>query len=116
MPDDVSCPDLPTPVLINEVVTRKLLDEVLQQRFEEQFQRLSAEIARQIGASEEKRRTERIQEYKGLVEEMRDAVRVRFEVEAKDRLDKHEARITRLEARPAKRVRKPTVRKARRPK
>jgi hypothetical protein len=107
MPDDVSCPN--PPVLIHEVVTRRILAEVLEQQFDDQFVRLSEDVSRQLGANEEKRKLERAQEYRAVLEDMRDVVRAMFDEHLplmQNQISDHEQRLVRLEARPAKRVRK----------
>lgn len=108
MPDEVSCPDP------DEVVTRKILDEVLEQRLEEKFQKYAVLLSQQLA---EENRTNLAQHARVLEENILRGINVLFEEHGfKKRLEDHESRITRLEARPAKQVRKQTTRKLRKPK
>ena len=108
MPNDVSCPD-PDP---NEPVTRQILteefakfrvemdavfaamDAKIEQRFEKQAERLSLEFAQHARAIRDEGR-----------DELRGALEPHDETPAK--IQDHESRLERIEARPAKRVRKP---------
>jgi len=119
MPDNVSCPDP------NEAVTRAILAEELEKesdRTRQEFakyiaashdqlrrelsqelsQELSRDIARQLGAYEEARRLERIQERRVLEDNLLAGMRAILQPVERQAAD-HESRIVRLEARPAKR-------------
>ncbi len=123
MPDEVSCPDP------DEAVTRKILDEVLEQKLEEKleekFQKYAVLLSRQLAEENrtnlaqlaEENRTNLAQQARVLEENILRGINVLFEEHGfKQRLEDHESRITRLEARPAKQVRKPATRKPRKPK